>query len=189
MMDMPELTTNTPDLPTQPTPLRKSRSRQKKADQNQHTHTSEKSSDVAPKGSRPAPGNHKQLIGELTGLYATIGMLVSGVDAYTGVLLIQQAEKRATEMVNVARHHKEMLAFLKRLTTSNDYIACIMGHGMMAYAILAHFKRVPDHPFLQAVGMSEDQIIASASAQYEEAMQQNGNQPLDYAEYATANHF
>lgn len=105
------------------------------------------------------PAATKKLIAELTGLYATIGIIVGGVDKYTGTLIMMSAEQRATELVNVARHHKKMMDFLKAMTASNDYLACIMGHGMMAYAILAHFDRVPQTPALYAMGLAEEQMF------------------------------
>lgn len=138
--------------------------------------------DVAPKGTPPPKqisAAEKQLIRDLAGLYATIGMLVGSADTYTGVLLMQSANKRAEELVAVARHHKKMMEVLKQLTTSNDYITCIMGHGMMAYAILAHFGQVPQTPLIAAMGMSEAQVLAPPPGM-EEMM--NGHAPdLAYA--------
>ena len=118
--------------------------------------------DVAPKGIAPKQisAAEKQLIRDLAGLYATIGMLVGSADTYTGVLLMQSDNKRAEELVAVARHHKKMMEVLKQLTTSNDYITCIMGHGMMAYAILAHYGKEPQTPLITAMGMSEAQVLA-----------------------------
>ena len=133
--------------------------------QKQPTLTSAKSVD-AKKDKPPTPQRsaastrQKKLVQDLAGLYASIGMLVASADTYTGVLLMQHAEKRATELVDVAKHHPEMMKWLERLTTSNDYITCIIGHGIMTYAILAHFGRVPNAPIIAAMGMSEAQVLA-----------------------------
>lgn len=121
--------------------------------------------DVAPKGEQPQPGRplssaEKKLVQDLAGQYAGIGFLVTGFDAYTGVVLIKEAEKRATELVNVARHHKKMMEFLKRLAAGNDYMTCLLGHGIMIYAIASHFGRVPQTPILTAMGLSEAQVLA-----------------------------
>lgn len=159
--------TNNPSQPTG-TPVKSSPSKQPK--------------DVAPKGelpARPLSSAEKKLIQDLAGQYAGIGFLVTGFDAYTGVMLIKEAEKRATELVNVARHHKKMMEFLKRLAAGNDYMTCILGHGIMLYAIASHFGRVPQTPILAAMGLSEEQILAPPPGMAE---MMNGHAPdLAYA--------
>jgi len=115
-------------------------------------------------------------------------MFAASADPYTGVLLMMSAEKRATELVNVARHHKKMMAFLKSITTSNDYVTLAIGHGFMAYAILAHFGAVPPIPMLKQLGLSEEQVLAAPPDQGE--VSQNGHATPEteayYAQFATS---
>ena len=63
----------------------------------------------------------------------------------------------------MARHHKEMYKFLQKMTAGNDYLALATGHGLMIYAILVHFKRVPDSPILHLVGLGEETILQGQS--------------------------
>ena len=85
----------------------------------------------------------KKLIDDLAGLYATAGVLVTLVNQTDGFLIIQGADERAKELVAVANHHPAMKKTLKRLTESNDYITLVVGHGMLAVAIMQNHNVLP----------------------------------------------
>lgn len=107
----------------------------------------------------------KKLAKELSGFYATIGLFVARADAYDGMLLIGESEKRATEVIMVARHHAGMLKVIERIVTGNDYISLIMGHGIMLYAILANHGRVQADPvLLHQYGYTHEQVLAPLMA-------------------------
>lgn len=153
---LPEMEIPITNLPPSPSSPPK-RGRKRKNNLDPSTGTLDPSSgDKAPK---QAVVSHKRLIGELSALYATLGMAVSAVDTYTGALLIQRAEQRASELVAVAKHHPGMLKMLSQVTAGNDYIACIIGHGTMLYAVMAHFGQLPKHPILTDLGLSESQVL------------------------------
>ena len=102
-----------------------------------------------------------KLTNELAKLYATIGLFTTRFDTYDGLILIRESHHRATEVVNVAKHHKRMLEALEAIVDSNDYVACFIGHGMMAYAILAHHGKLKSDPlFLAQFGYHEQQVMA-----------------------------
>lgn len=103
----------------------------------------------------------KKLVKKLSDFYATIGLFVSRADVYDGLVLIKESENRATEMVRVAKHHRGMYKILERISESNDYITCAVGHGIMAYAIMAHHGRVKADPIiLKQYGYSEEEVLA-----------------------------
>jgi hypothetical protein len=118
----------------------------------------------------------KKLAMQLSGLYATIGIFVTRFDTYDGMLLISESEKRAQEVIMVARHHKGVLAIIERIVTGNDYVSLLMGHGVMLYAILANHGRVQADPvFLHQYGYSKEQVLAPLIAAQMAQGQMNGN--------------
>lgn len=104
--------------------------------------------------------NQKKLALQLAGIYATAGMFVSGFNTYDGLLLVSQAETRANEVVMAARHNKTAMKWVERLCSGNDLVAAIIGHGLMAYALLANHGRVASNPvILQGAGMTKEQVL------------------------------
>lgn len=131
----------------------------RKSRQNQVTGGIE-SSDKAPKEPRQA---YAKDIKDLTALYENLGALIALRDPLTGLIVIKSAEERATELINVAKHHKKMLEVLRRIAKGGDYGACIMGHLSMIMAILAVHGRMPIQyaiPTLQRLEIDPMEIIA-----------------------------
>lgn len=115
---------------------------------------------------------HQQLINDLAGMYATIGIAVTAFDMYDGMIIIQKSVDRAKEMVNVAKHHPSFLKLLKQITKSNDYIVALSGHGLMLYAIMAHHGRIPANMvLLQQTGYADIPIVQQQAEQlFQEAV-------------------
>lgn len=120
--------------------------------------------------------SHQKLIKEVAGLYENVGFLLSMRDPITGLIVIKSAEDRATELVNVAKHHKKFMEVLKRITKGNDYWACFWGHMSMVMAILAVHGRVPIQyalPTLEKLEIDPMEFLAkqqeAANGHYEAA--------------------
>ena len=97
----------------------------------------------------------QKLIEDFTQLYQKIGLMVASYDMYDGLMIAKHAEKRATELVFVARHHPWLMALLKRFSGTNDYLEMALGYGVMAYAMLAHHGQAPQIPMLAQLGYAE----------------------------------
>ena len=96
---------------------------------------------------------------KLVGFYTMAGFLLTQYDTYDGLVIIKGANDRATELVNVAKHNTGLFVVLESLVESNDYFALVMGHGMVAYAILSHHNRVPaNDALLKQAGLHESDI-------------------------------
>lgn len=88
-------------------------------------------------------------------------MFVSGFNTYDGLLLVSQAENRATEVILAARHNKQAMKWIERIVTSNDVLAVIIGHGVMFYALAANHGRIQANPvILHGYGMSKEQVLS-----------------------------
>jgi len=115
--------------------------------QNLLTGTLETSSDDSPPAGMPTekarPRAQQKLIDDLTGWYTGIGALFLVADPTVGMLIMQGANQRATELVDVARHHPKMMKSLQNMVKDSDYMALIMGHGGMIFTILQHFGVIP----------------------------------------------
>lgn len=78
----------------------------------------------------------------LAGLYAAAGFGLTLVKPLAGGVLIQESSNRATEVVYVARHYPQMMAWLEKLIDSNDMVNLAIGHGIMAFAMLVAADRI-----------------------------------------------
>jgi hypothetical protein len=98
---------------------------------------------------------------KLASLYATIGAMISSFDMYAGLILIKLADDRSEEVVRACRHNKSAWRWLERIVNSSDVGSCIVGHGLMLYAILVHAGRLKgDVNNLAMFGLAEYQIMA-----------------------------
>jgi hypothetical protein len=98
---------------------------------------------------------------KLAGMYAGTGALLSGVDTYSGLVLIKSCEARAEEMVRACRHSKLAWKWLERIVSGSDITSCVIGHGLMLYAIMAHQgKLVKNEQILAMTGYAEWQVMA-----------------------------
>lgn len=97
----------------------------------------------------------QKLIESFTELFQKIGIVVASMDMYDGLVIAKHADKRAMELVLVARHHPWLMELLKKFGGSNDYIELVLGYGIMAYALMAHHGQVPSHPILAQLGYGE----------------------------------
>lgn len=108
-------------------------------------------------------GSYAKDIKDLASLYENLGGLISLKDPLTGLIIIQSAEERATELINVAKHHKKLLEVLRRIAKGGDYGACIMGHLSMVITILAVHGRAPIQfavPTLEKLGINPMDIVS-----------------------------
>jgi hypothetical protein len=136
--------------------------KKKRSPQNPLTGGISESEDKAPKGAGGKQSYAKD-IKDLTSLYENLGALLSLRDPLTGLIIINSAEERATELVNVAKHHKRLLDALRRLSKGGDYGACIMGHLGMIITILAVHGRAPIQyaiPTLEKLGINPMDIVS-----------------------------
>lgn len=98
---------------------------------------------------------------KLAGMYAGLGAGIAGFQPYSGLILIKSAGDRAEEVVKACRHNKEAWKWLERITSSSDLAGCLLGHGIMLYAIMSYNGRLAKNPqLLQMFGYAEEQIMA-----------------------------
>lgn len=100
---------------------------------------------------------NREIRDRLTLMYQQIGVLLSGINQADGHIIIVNAHARATELVRVAQHHKEMMKTIRAMTEGNDYIACAIGYMSMVIAILANHNKLPENVmnFLANIGRSQ----------------------------------
>jgi len=97
---------------------------------------------------------------KLAGMYAGTGAFLAGFQPYSGLVLIQHAGERAEEVVRACRHNKEAWKWLERIVSGSDITNALIGHGMMAYAIMAQNRRLPkNEQLLQLFGYAEWQVM------------------------------
>jgi hypothetical protein len=119
----------------------------------------------------------KVLTDNLTQAYATAGVFISGRNQYDGMILIMCAEQRAQEMALALSHNKQIFELVERVFAQGDITKCIVGHGLMVYAILANHNRMPRNDILlQQLGYAPGQVFAKFNVPTQEA-QSNGYQP------------
>lgn len=98
---------------------------------------------------------------KIAGMYAGLGAGIAGFQPYSGLVLIKSAADRAEEVVRACRHHKEAWKWLERITSSSDLAGCLLGHGIMLYAIMSFNGRLAkNEQLLQMFGYAEYQIMA-----------------------------
>lgn len=174
-MDMQETSTPTP-------PKRRRRARnQNNQSSNQHnsqiqppkesTHglddsgTEQASKDIAPKSHAGSWRVSKKrldiLAQDIAATYATAGIFISARDQYDGLLIIATSTERASELAVALSHNKQFFELAEKIFKQGDIMKCVIGHGMTAYAILAHHDRLPtNHMLLQQFGFLPEQIYA-----------------------------
>ena len=112
---------------------------------------------------------------KLVGFYTMTGFLLTQYDTYDGLVIIKGANDRATELVNVAKHNTGLFVVLESLVESNDYFALVMGHGMVAYALLSHHNRVPANDgLLKQAGLHESDIYGPLAGKDEASLSAKG---------------
>lgn len=154
--DMPELNTSTPF----PNPNHQS------ADQKAHIGISDESANRIQEAADEAfadealTARQQWTAAKLSTAYATIGIFVANSDVYDGLILMQNAEKRAEEVIRAARHNKAVYGWIEKIVNGSDLSAAIVGHAMMFFAIMAHHGRMkmPEN-ILMAFGYHESQIL------------------------------
>lgn len=105
-------------------------------------------------------GKNLQRATKLSGLYATVGMIVAQVNLYDGLVLAKSAGDRATEVIKVARHHPAMMKIIDMVLSSNDYVTLAIGHGTLLMAILMNHERIPvNEALLQSGGFHPSQVF------------------------------
>jgi hypothetical protein len=98
---------------------------------------------------------------KLAGMYAGLGAGIAGFQPYSGIVLIKSAGDRAEEVVRACRHSKEAWKWLERITSSSDLAGCLIGHGIMLYAIMSYNGRLAkNEQLLQMFGYADWQIMA-----------------------------
>jgi hypothetical protein len=121
---------------------------------------------------RVNPAKLKQVTDGITSLYATLGIALYARDQYDGLVVMTTAQDRAVELVNVAKHHKWLMDLLIRITQSSDYVTLVIGHGTLAYALLAHHNQIPrNDALLTQFGLSEQQVLTKAAMMQAQAQQ------------------
>jgi hypothetical protein len=97
---------------------------------------------------------------KLATLYAGLGAGLAGFKPYAGIVLIKCAEARAEEVVRACRHSKAAWRWLERIVSSSDVTTCLLGHGIMLYAIMAQMGRLPKNDqLLHMFGYAEEQVM------------------------------
>jgi hypothetical protein len=95
-------------------------------------------------------------------MYAGAGAFVAGFKPYAGIVLIKSAETRAEEVVRACRHNKDAWKWLERIVSGSDLTTCLLGHGLMLYAIMSHGEksRLPkNNELLQMFGYADWQVL------------------------------
>lgn len=159
--------------------------------QTNQTETKKKSPQNPPTGgtseSDKPPRDNKTFakdIKDLTELYENIGALIALRDPLTGLIIIKSAEQRATELVNVAKHHKKLLEILRRIAKGGDYGACVMGHVSMIIAILAVHGRMPIQyaiPTLQKLEIDPQEVLQQMEFAKQQQEAANGHRESVHA--------
>lgn len=105
--------------------------------------------DIAPKDlpaerkrGRSPGGKDAKLLAGLQGIYYLVGTVLMFVNAKDANIVIAAAPDRALELLAVANHHPQFKMWLERFTQSNDYLSLVLGHGLMAMAILANHNMI-----------------------------------------------
>lgn len=114
-------------------------------DENPPTEDTVSLPETAPARKGRAPGGRDaKLLAGIQGIYYLVGTMLVFVNQKDAQIVIAGAPDRAAELLAVANHHPEFKKWLVRFTQSNDYLSLILGHGLMAMAIMSNHKMVPD---------------------------------------------
>lgn len=179
LVDTPDETTATTDTPEQTTATsRPKRTYTKRARREPATGgTDQSEADVAPDGYKPtqmeavAKQAHTALVNDLSGIYFTVGAILSGINPLAGSIVMDKAPDRARELVNACKRNPAAIKWLKRITKSSDVTAAVVGHGVEVVAILVAMDRLPLNQrygsILHATGY--DNVIVEKLKQLQEA--------------------
>lgn len=102
------------------------------------------STDLGVRKGRAPGGKDAKLLAGLQGIYYLVGTGLMFVNQKDAQIVIAGAPDRAAELLAVANHHPEFKKWLVRFTQSNDYLSLVLGHGLMALAILGNHGMVGD---------------------------------------------
>jgi hypothetical protein len=126
------------------------------------------------------PAQEKMRV-RLATMYAGCGAFLAGFRPYAGIVLIKSAEDRAEEVVRACRHNKAAWMWLERIVSGSDLTSCLLGHGIMLYAIMSHSEksRLPkNEQLLQMFGYADWQVLGAPA---------NGAEPFMKQDYGNAN--
>lgn len=107
------------------------------------------------------PSKPNKLTLQLSFLYEKLGELIGKFNPVDGVLISLGAIDRASELYAIGQTNPAFMNFLKTLVSGNAYIAAILGHGMVALAILANHGLVPTSQVTDLFTKSLSNAIAS----------------------------
>lgn len=107
------------------------------------------------------PSKPNKLTLQLSFLYEKLGELIGKFNPIDGVLISSGAIDRASELYAIGQSNPAFMNFLKTLVSGNAYIAAILGHGMVALAILANHGLVPTSQVTDLFTKSLSDAIAS----------------------------
>lgn len=102
--------------------------------------------DIAPKRlpeQTAKPAKPAKLTLEIAFLYEKLGNLVATFSPIDGALISAGAIERAEELMAIGRINPAFMKVLKQLVSGNAYIQAILGHGMVAMAIMANHGIIP----------------------------------------------
>jgi hypothetical protein len=177
-----------PDIPTQnmQTPNTPTRKSIKKETNPPKSNIPGSASSDPPLEDKLTPAQEKMRV-RLATMYAGLGATVAGFKAYTGIVLIKSAEDRAEEVVRACRHNKAAWQWLERIVSGSDLTTCLLGHGIMLYAIMSHSEksRLPkNEQLLQMFGYADWQVLAPPQSMGEpNIIKENGRSEMTQAEY------
>lgn len=104
--------------------------------------SSEKSADFEDTR-RPLTPKETKIVKNLSAIYAAVGFGLALVKPLAGGVIMSESANRAEEVVRVAAHYPKMMEWLDRITEANDQVNLVIGHGVMAYAVLIAADRLP----------------------------------------------
>lgn len=100
-------------------------------------------SQKADKAPRSATARNTKLDKELTEMFMLIGMLVSTVNQYDGMVILQNADTTAQAWAQLARTDKRIASMLDKLISTTAYSGVILATIRMAVPILANHGVIP----------------------------------------------
>lgn len=106
-----------------------------------------KSQKKKPRVPKELTAKDRQLVRDMSVVYASIGMMISSINQRDGFYIMSEAPKRAEELVRFARHHKSLYDMLAGMIETGDTMTFLVGHGMMIYTLLSMHGLVPAIPF------------------------------------------
>lgn len=97
-------------------------------------------------------------------------------DIYDGMLIIQESDARAEEVVRWARTNKRVWKFLVQLLNLSDFGNMLLGHLWMGYAIASHHRGGGNEALLRKLGYAPEQVLEPFIRAQQQAQNMNGTQ-------------